>query len=53
MLFIENIKKIELEVRTKNNTAIKFYQKHGFKIKGIEKKFYQSGENAYTMIKQI
>ena len=52
-MFIENIKKIELEVRTKNSIAIKFYQKHGFKIKEKQGKFYQSGEDAYTMIKDF
>ena len=48
-----NIKKIELEVRTKNKTAIKFYQKNGFKITEIHRKFYQTGENAYTMKREI
>ena len=45
----ENIEIIELEVRTDNNKAIKFYEKNGFKI--IEKinKFYQNGKSAYTM----
>jgi ribosomal-protein-alanine N-acetyltransferase len=45
----ENIEIIELEVRTDNKKAIKFYEKNGFKI--IEKiyKFYQNNENAYTM----
>ena len=50
---IENLNRIELEVRTKNNIAIKFYQKHGFKIKEKQNEFYQSGEDAYTMIKII
>jgi ribosomal-protein-alanine N-acetyltransferase len=50
---IENIKRIELEVRTHNRTAIEFYKKHGFKIKEKQKEFYQSGEDAYTMIKEI
>ena len=48
-----NLKKIELEVRTKNKTAIKFYQKNSFKITEIQRKFYQSGENAYTMTRVI
>jgi ribosomal-protein-alanine N-acetyltransferase len=48
-----NIKKIELEVRTNNRTAIKFYQNNGFKITEIQKRFYQSGENAYTMTRII
>jgi ribosomal-protein-alanine N-acetyltransferase len=53
VLIIENIKTIELEVRTTNKIAQKFYKKHGFKIKDIIKEFYQSREDAYTMIKQI
>jgi ribosomal-protein-alanine acetyltransferase len=52
-MYIENIKKIELEVRIKNKIAIKFYQKHGFKIKEKHRKFYQSGEDAYNMIKEF
>ena len=53
VIFIENIKRIELEVRTNNKTAIKFYQKNGFSIKEKQKEFYQSEEDAYTMIKKI
>jgi len=49
----ENIKKVELEVRTKNKSAINFYMKHGFKIKEKQSKFYQTGEDAYTMIIEI
>jgi len=52
-IHIQNIKIVELEVRTNNRNAIKFYQKHDFKIKEKIKEFYQSGENAYTMIKEI
>jgi len=50
---IENLKKISLEVRTENKSAIKFYQQHGFKIKEKHKEFYQSGEDAYTMTKDL
>ena len=46
---IEGIKQIELEVRTDNNKAIKFYQKHEFKIIKKITKFYQNDEDAYTM----
>ena len=49
----ENIKRIELEVRIKNKTAINFYKKNHFKIKEKQKKFYQTGEDAYTMLKEI
>lgn len=50
---LQNIKKIELEVRTDNNKAIKFYQKHSFEIIDKLSKFYQNGEDAYTMKKTI
>lgn len=45
----ENIKKIELEVRTDNEKAIKFYEKHDFKKVEKITEFYQKGESAYTM----
>jgi ribosomal-protein-alanine acetyltransferase len=45
----EKIKYIELEVRTDNEKAIKFYQKHGFKITEKLEKFYQNKDDAYNM----
>ena len=45
----EDIEVIELEVRTDNKKAIKFYEKNGFKIIQKIDKFYQNDENAYTM----
>jgi len=44
-----NVRNIELEVRTDNTKAIRFYQKHGFRIVDTIKNFYQNGENAYVM----
>jgi ribosomal-protein-alanine N-acetyltransferase len=49
----ENVKIVELEVRVDNKKALKFYEKHGFKIKNEIKDFYQNGESAYTMGKEI
>jgi ribosomal-protein-alanine N-acetyltransferase len=49
----KKIKKVELEVRTDNKKAIKFYQRYGFKIKKKISKFYQNGEDAYTMAKEL
>jgi len=45
----DNIKIIELEVRSDNKKAIKFYEKYGFKKVEKIKEFYQKGESAYTM----
>ena len=49
----EKVKSVELEVRTDNYKAKNFYMKHGFRIKGKIKEFYQDGKSAYTMIKYI
>ncbi|GAI46019.1 unnamed protein product [marine sediment metagenome] len=43
---------LELEVRTDNDIAIKFYKKHGFKIAETLHEFYQDGKSAYTMGKK-
>jgi len=51
--FIQNIKHVELEVRTDNKQAIKFYQKHGFEIAEIISKFYQNEDDAYIMRRVI
>ena len=48
-IFVQNIKHVELEVKVKNDKAILFYNKHGFKIVDTIPKFYQNGESAYIM----
>ncbi len=50
---MQNIKKVELEVRKNNETAIKFYKKHGFTITDILKGFYQTGEDACIMRRSL
>ena len=50
---IEKVRNLELEVRTDNKKAIEFYTKHGFNIKQKINDFYQNGESAYTMVKNI
>ena len=50
----ESIKKIWLEVSTKNQAAISLYQKFDFKVMGLRKNYYQKlGEDAYNMMKEI
>ena len=48
-LILQNIKQVELEVRTDNFAAISFYKKNGFFIKEMISNFYQNGEDAYNM----
>jgi len=47
----EGVNEIELEVRTLNKNAIKFYQKKGYIIKEKISNYYQNNENAFIMKK--
>lgn len=48
-----NLKKINLEVRESNTPAIKLYEKYGFEVCGIRKKYYDNVENAILMKKNL
>jgi ribosomal-protein-alanine N-acetyltransferase len=48
-IMANNVKFVDLEVKTSNNIAIKFYRKNGFIITNQISGFYQNGEDAYTM----
>ena len=52
-LRLQNMKKVELEVRTNNVPAVKFYKKHGFNVTDTIPSFYQNGEDAYIMTKNV
>jgi ribosomal-protein-alanine N-acetyltransferase len=42
-----------LEVRVSNRAAIGLYEKHGYAIYGERSRYYQDGESAYVMQKQL
>lgn len=46
---MRGIRSIELEVRVSNRNAIRFYQKHGYRIIDIIPRFYRDGEDGYKM----
>jgi ribosomal-protein-alanine N-acetyltransferase len=48
-IILQNIIKVELEVKTKNYKAIKFYKKNGFEIVDIINNFYGYKDDAYIM----
>lgn len=51
---IKKMKKIFLEVSTKNEKAIKLYSKFSFKVVGLRKNYYsKTNEDAYIMRKDI
>lgn len=47
---IENKKHIKLHVNVHNMNAIKLYQNAGFKIIKTNQRYYDNGDNAYTML---
>lgn len=44
---------ITLEVRVSNEKAINFYQKNDFVICHVRKNYYEDGEDAYLMMKEL
>lgn len=48
-----DIKKIFLEVRVSNKSAIRMYEKTGFKYLAQRKAYYENGEDAYIMLKEL
>lgn len=49
----QHITKIDLEVRTTNQSALEFYIKQGFNLQEKLLQFYQNGEDAYSMSKGL
>ena len=49
----ENSKEILLEVREKNNQAINFYLKQGFKQIAVRKEYYKNKDNALILRKEL
>ncbi len=47
------VKRLDLEVRTTNHTALEFYKKQGFILREILPHFYQNGQDAYSMTKEL
>jgi [ribosomal protein S18]-alanine N-acetyltransferase len=49
----QNVTRMELEVRTSNKGALRFYKSKGFLLQATLQQFYQNGENAYCMRKEL
>ncbi|MGA8142816.1 MAG: N-acetyltransferase [Candidatus Acidiferrales bacterium] len=47
------VREISLETAIDNESAIAFWQKHGYRTRGIWKGYYPGGRDAYAMSKSI
>lgn len=48
----ENLKLITLDVRANNTAAIHLYDKFGFEVVNVRKKYYANGDDAYLMARE-
>ena len=48
-----NVSSVYLEVNVENKRAIGFYEKSGFKVLRIQKKFYSDGRDALIMVASL
>jgi len=44
---------VELEVRISNKEAIRFYERYGFQVTQVLKRFYTDGEDGYKMMRHL
>ena len=52
-LFSLGVKNVFLEVRVTNDSAKKLYLKAGFSPVGIRKDYYENGEDAFVMVREL
>ena len=52
-LAARGVRQVALETATDNAPAIAFWQKHGYRTRGVRKDYYYSGRDAYSMIKAL
>jgi len=47
------VREVGLETETSNDSAIAFWQKHGYRTRGVWKGYYPGGRDAFAMSKTI
>jgi len=49
----KGVRQVALETATDNAAAIAFWQKHGYRTRGVRKDYYSDGRDAYSMVKRL
>ena len=52
-LIAGGVHEVRLETATDNESAIAFWQKHGYRKRGIRKSYYPNGRDAFAMTKTL
>ena len=47
------VRRVALETATDNVSAIAFWKKHGYRVRGVKKNYYPGGRDAFAMAKTI
>jgi ribosomal protein S18 acetylase RimI-like enzyme len=52
-LAADGVREVALETATDNETAIAFWQKHGYRSVGVREGYYPGGRDAFSMTKRL
>jgi [ribosomal protein S18]-alanine N-acetyltransferase len=52
-LAAEGVREVALETATDNDSAIAFWQKHGYRSVGVREGYYPGGRDAFSMTKRL
>jgi ribosomal protein S18 acetylase RimI-like enzyme len=52
-LAANGVREVALETATDNESAVAFWQKHGYRSRGVKKDYYPGGRDAFAMSKTL
>jgi [ribosomal protein S18]-alanine N-acetyltransferase len=52
-LIASGVHEVRLETATDNESAVAFWQKHGYRKRGVRKNYYPNGRDAFAMTKTL
>lgn len=52
-LIASGVHEVRLETATDNDSAVAFWQKHGYRKRGVRKNYYPNGRDAFAMTKTL